>query len=170
MTPAAYVETIVIPTLREAMAARNDRRPNYLACIVIFHVLDYIAAARGERVGPVRGAVERTGTAVFEVVRGICNGTKHAGNRSGDFRHQPGSEREFKPFGFGPDCGGFGDGRWDHPGLGVEHDGMIYFLDHVAQLLLLRICRRYPEELGAVDLSFLDPSIGAHEQLPEGSA
>ncbi|WP_267360604.1 MULTISPECIES: hypothetical protein [unclassified Methylobacterium] len=170
MTPTAYVETIVIPTLREAMAARDDRRPNYLACIVIFHVLDYIAAARGERVGPVRGAVERMGPAVYEVARGICNGTKHAGNQSGNYRHVPGGELEVPEWVFDVDGAGWDEGRIDHPGLAVTFEGQDYFLDHVAQLLLLRICRRYPDELGAVDLSFLDPGISAHEQLPERSA
>lgn len=163
MTPAIYVTTIVVPTLQEALAARGDRRLIYLACIAVFHVIDYVAAADEKRTRQLQDEIKAIDCTSFKLVQGVCNGTKHAGGAGGKWI-TPGNEREARPFGFGPDCGGWDDGRWDHAGLAVTHDGQEYFLDIPAQRLLLIICQHCVAEIGPVDLSFLDPDVLASAQ------
>lgn len=61
-------------TLREFRDERRSRQRAYLACIAVFHVKDHLRKAGEKGVEPtMRGACG----AAFDVVRGICNGTKH---------------------------------------------------------------------------------------------
>lgn len=73
MTPRQYVQDIVIPTVRESRDKRRCRRRAYLACIVVYHIADYLQTA-GERNVP---KTMKARTRTFEVVRGVCNGAKH---------------------------------------------------------------------------------------------
>jgi len=74
MTPAEYVDEIVIPTVREFRDNRRSRRHAYLACIVTFHIKDHLAKAGKKGIEKTM----RTGASkAFDLVRGICNGTKH---------------------------------------------------------------------------------------------
>ncbi|WP_316227706.1 hypothetical protein [Bradyrhizobium sp. SZCCHNR3015] len=80
MTPADYVTEIVIPTVRESRDNRKSRRHAYLACIVTFHIKDHL-----EKVG-VTGVTQKMRTACpghFDLVRGVCNGTKHVATNQG---------------------------------------------------------------------------------------
>jgi hypothetical protein len=45
MTPSEYVGRIVVPTIKEALDTPGDRRRNYLACIVTYHIVDYLVVA-----------------------------------------------------------------------------------------------------------------------------
>ncbi|CAO4179489.1 hypothetical protein CLBKND_03423 [Methylorubrum aminovorans] len=164
MSPEQYATLVAIPTLADALAARGDRRLNYLACIAVFHVLDYVAAARFSGPKAIKEGLDGFQLEVaakapteLKVVQGVCNGTKHAGGHSSQWR-EPGSERDVRPVGFGPDMGGWGD-RWTHPGLEVIEDERKVYLDRAAQVVLLRTCECFPEELGAVDLSLLDADL-----------
>jgi hypothetical protein len=74
MTPAEYVNDIVVPTAREFRDEPRSQRRAYLACMVIFHIKDHLQRAKARQVeNAIRGA---TGDA-FDVVRDVCNGTKH---------------------------------------------------------------------------------------------
>ncbi|MDV2987025.1 UNVERIFIED_CONTAM: hypothetical protein Q9R58_22200 [Methylobacteriaceae bacterium AG10] len=164
MSPEQYATIVAIPTLADALAARGDRRLNYLACIAVFHVLDYVAATRFSGREAIRQGLDNLQAEVaakapteFKVVHGVCNGTKHAGGYKGQWR-EPGAERDVRPVGFGPDTGGWGD-RWTHPGLEVIEDGQKVYLDRAAQVVLLRTCEACGRELGAVDLSLLDADL-----------
>ncbi len=42
MPPCQYMGEIVLPTLREYEETTNSRRRAYLACIVVFHLRDYL--------------------------------------------------------------------------------------------------------------------------------
>jgi hypothetical protein len=42
MTPRQYRGEIVLPTLHEYEETTNSRRRAYLACIVVFHLRDYL--------------------------------------------------------------------------------------------------------------------------------
>jgi hypothetical protein len=75
MKPEDYVREIVLPTAREFKANPRSRRHAYLTCMVVLHLKDHLRKA-GE------GSIEKkmreaTGNS-FDVVRAICNGTKHA--------------------------------------------------------------------------------------------
>jgi hypothetical protein len=43
MTPADFVNDIVVPTVREFRDVRRSRRRAYLACIIVFHIKDHQA-------------------------------------------------------------------------------------------------------------------------------
>src|SRR4051812_38259551 len=73
MMPADYCTEIVIPTVLDLKSHRLSRRHAYLAAIVAFHIKDHLHTA-GEK------QIEKTMRAdglEFDLVRGICNGTKH---------------------------------------------------------------------------------------------
>ena len=167
MSPADYVNVIVIPTLREALEARGDRRRMYLACIAVFHVIDYIAVSRSVKFDALRQIVRSNCGVDFILMQGVSNGSKHAGGEKGQWI-APGSERDVRPFGFGPDCAGFGEGRWDYPGLAVIHDGKEYYLDQVVQVFLIKLQTMFRSELEGIDLSFIDPGITYFYPISDG--
>lgn len=74
MTPQEFMDEIVLPTVRELAINRRSRRHTYLASIVTFHIKDHLQKA-GET------GIENKMRAIcgnnFDVVRAICNGTKH---------------------------------------------------------------------------------------------
>ena len=74
MTPAEYIDEIVVPTILEFKACRRSRRYAYLACITTFHIKDHlkVAGATG-----IETAIRAEVSSAFDVVRAICNGTKH---------------------------------------------------------------------------------------------
>jgi len=74
MTPAEYVNEIVQPTVREFRDERRSRRRAYLACIVVFHIIDYLKNA-GEK--DVWRKLKQANPDIFELVRSICDGSKH---------------------------------------------------------------------------------------------
>ncbi|MGD0024125.1 MAG: hypothetical protein ABSC37_05765 [Xanthobacteraceae bacterium] len=74
MTPAEFVNEIVQPTIQEFRDERRSRRRAYLACIVVYHIKDYLEKAGEKDVfQKMKGACPST----FELVRSICNGSKH---------------------------------------------------------------------------------------------
>ncbi|MBM0205665.1 hypothetical protein JNW90_23620 [Micromonospora sp. STR1s_5] len=158
MSPGEYVDTVALPTLKEAMQARGDRRLVYLACIVIYHIADYLAVGRGVSAGTIRDAIKPICGRALKAVQHVTNGAKHAGGDQAQWS-QPGLERDLRAFGFGPGFAGFDDGRWDHPGLSIQIEGTEVMLDTCAQVVLLALCSEYPIELGAADLSFLDRGV-----------
>jgi hypothetical protein len=81
MTPAEYVNEIVVPTLREFSEERRSRRRAYLACIAAFHIKDHLKEAGIVRPEKAVAAAHKN---EWEAVRDVCNGTKHVA--SGSFR------------------------------------------------------------------------------------
>lgn len=60
MTPLDYANEIVLPAVREALEQRFDRRRAYTACILTYHLSDYLTRdhrALGERHGAAHGRV-----------------------------------------------------------------------------------------------------------------
>ena len=74
MTPAEFMTEIVVPTLRELRDERRSRQRAYLACIAVFHLKDHLKKA-GEK--GIENALRASCGVGFDVLRGICNGTKH---------------------------------------------------------------------------------------------
>jgi hypothetical protein len=104
LTPADYVNEIVVPTVREFRDERRCRRRAYLACMVTFHIKDHLRRA-GET-----GIEDRLRAATgdgFDVVRAICNGTKHPYiDRNNPIRFVAGDDWDRPPGAFGVlECG-----------------------------------------------------------------
>ena len=87
MTPARYLDLIVLPTLAEVIADSADQRRAYLACITAAHLVDHVSVTLPRHHGTkpdvweVRSALGRLGpgtTAALEIVEAVCNGTKHS--------------------------------------------------------------------------------------------
>jgi hypothetical protein len=74
MTPADFVNDIVVPTVREFRDDRRSRRRAYLSCIVVFHIKDHLQRAGAKQI---EKTMRKTTGDDFDVVRAVCNGTKH---------------------------------------------------------------------------------------------
>ncbi len=178
MTPREYVETIVLPTLHEALAARADRRRAYLACLVVCHVADSLGLAEAARnpgfaalegrprkhaanaaTEKVQAEAKHRCDEIWTVVHGFANGLKHPSRLA----HLPGSEESVPAFAFDTPGAGWGEGRWDVPGLkvrGDDADEEVLFLDACAQQVLAAFVCAYPQHLGGIALSsFMDPGL-----------
>ena len=91
MSAAQYVDEIVVPTVREARDDPRSRRRAYLACIVVHHIEDYLKCDGAKNV---RSTMRRQIPLAYEVVRGVCNGAKHAVlDRPHDVPFTPGQDR-----------------------------------------------------------------------------
>ncbi|MCJ2065878.1 nucleotidyltransferase domain-containing protein [Methylobacterium sp. J-088] len=175
MTPREYVETIVLPTLRELLAARDDRRRAYLACLVVCHVADSLGLAEAGRepgfaemqgrtrkravdtaTEVVQAEAGRRCTEIWTVVHGFANGTKHPAR----LPLLPGTEESVPAFALDTPGAGFDGGRLDVPGLAVHTDAEVLFLDACAQQVLAAFVCAYPQHLGGIALSsFMDPGL-----------
>jgi hypothetical protein len=87
----------------------------------------------------------------FDVVEGICNGSKHCGNDRDDFRFAPGTEEVIPVTGYGVG-GGRSQFRWGGaPGLVVEHNGERLLVDFCLCAVLWSYGSLFPAHLGTVD-------------------
>jgi hypothetical protein len=153
MVPSEYVSKIVLPTVDEYLAATGDLRRAILACGVTYHVRDYLAAASGCSKGEVDRRIKAICAFSFDVVDGVCNGSKHVRNTDrGDFKFSPGDEKSVPAFAFDVPGSGWGEARWDKPGLEVEHQGRREFIDICLCAVLVAIGRAFPAEFSGVDL------------------
>jgi hypothetical protein len=153
-----FASEIVVPTVKEALADRGNRRRVYIASIVTYSLVDHIAAAIKVEKNKVCDSLRNVCTPAFEVVQGVCNGTKHAGTTRG-FPFKLGTDRDVPVFAFDVPGAGWDHGRWDVPGLSIQRDGAELFLDTCLQIVLLNLCTIYQAQLGNVDLSFLDKVV-----------
>ncbi len=85
MSPAEYLLEIVAPTVRDASDDRRSRRKAYLACIAVYHLIDYLAVDAAEEGGTGRRRREAIevrlkahAETALHVVRGVTNGVKHS--------------------------------------------------------------------------------------------
>lgn len=74
MTPQQYMAEIVLPTVEDYVADTSSRRRAYLACIVTYHMEDYLKAAGV--IDPHAAMMARCDGA-WMVVKGVANGSKH---------------------------------------------------------------------------------------------
>ena len=72
MTPDEYMREIVEPTIKDMVANRSSRRHAFIACVVTFHTVDYLAGKRRKAVlraeyrrqSPAFAAIDRIAHAV----------------------------------------------------------------------------------------------------------
>jgi len=94
MTPSQFAVEIVVPTVREFRDNPRSRRRAYLACMVTYHLKDYLDKHGVD----VEGAMKLFGgSRSFEAVRAVCIATKHT-----DFAGRP-RYPEHIPFSAGQD-------------------------------------------------------------------
>jgi hypothetical protein len=152
MSPSVYVTQIVLPTVDEYLAATGDLRRAILACGVTYHIRDYLAAASGGSMVEVDKRIRDICAFSFDVVEGVCNGSKHFRNTRGDFQFTPGDEKSIPGFSFDEQSAGWDEARWDIPGLEVEHQGARVFIDSCLCTVLGAVGRAFTAELSDVDL------------------
>jgi hypothetical protein len=109
-----FASEIVIPTVKEALADRRNRRRVYIASIVTYCLVEYLAAEIGLHNTDVCKSIRTVCKPAFDIVQGVCNGTKHAGNDRGEFRFMPGNDQNVPVFAF--DTPG-GTADWRYPAL-----------------------------------------------------
>jgi hypothetical protein len=154
MLPSEYVSEIVLPTVDEYLAATGDLRRAILACVVTYHVRDYLAAAGicsktevDRRIKALCGAFS------LDVVEGVCNGSKHVRNTDrGDFKFTPGDEKPIPVFALDVAGSGLDEGRWDFPCLAVEHQSNSMCIDVCLCAVLGTVGLVFPAEFSGVDL------------------
>jgi hypothetical protein len=105
-----FASEIVIPTVKKALSDRGNRRRMYVASIVTYSLVDYIAAEVGIEKSDVCNSLRKVCKPAFDVVQGVCHGTKHAGNKQG-FLFKPGNDRDVPVSAFDVPGVGWGHGR-----------------------------------------------------------
>jgi hypothetical protein len=151
MTPAEYVNEIVVPTVRDARDCRQSRRHAYLACIVTFHMKDHLEKA-GET--DVHQQMQTACPEHFDVVRSVCNGTKHVVlNRGHTIPFVLGSDYYRPPASAGVmECGVSFVGDTDG-GRSIRHNKIDYDLYGSTKTLLVAFQREFPQQLSSCDLN-----------------
>jgi hypothetical protein len=153
MLPSEYVSEIVIPTVDEYLAATGDLRRAILACVVTYHVRDYLAEAGICSRTEVDRRIKALCAFSFDVVEGVCNGSKHVRNtKRGDFKFTPGDEKSIPVAAWDVPGAGWDMGRLDIPGLAVEHQGQRVFIDFCLCAVLGTVGLAFPAEFSGVDL------------------
>lgn len=95
MSPLEYLEEIVLPTIDEFQADGSSRRKAYLACIVTFHLKDYLMK---DNSSGVEKAITGRAQAAFEVVSAVANGAKHSvSGRQGQLKFVAGTDFYWYP-------------------------------------------------------------------------
>jgi hypothetical protein len=151
MTPAEFMSEIVIPTLRDLLDERRSRRRAYLACVALFHVKDHLKKA-GEQ--GIENAMRALCSVAFDVVRGVCNGTKHvATDGSHAVMFCAGDDTDRPPAKWGEAV--WDVSRWDDPVGGREvSDGADWHdLYECAKAVAVAYATIYPVHFAECDLS-----------------
>lgn len=151
MTPADFMSEIVIPTLRELRDERRSRRRAYLACIAVFHLKDHLKKA-GET--GVEAAMRASCGVAFDVVRGVCNATKHVEtNAKHVVTFRVGDDTDRPPAKWGEAV--WDVSRWDDAAGGREvQDGAKgHDVYECVKAVALAFQTMYPTHLAGCDLS-----------------
>ena len=147
MKPVDYVNVVVLPTVREHFLSKTDQRFGMLACIATFHISDHVALADGRHVGLVFDDVRARCEAQFEIVRGVCNGTKHGktdAKVTRQHQHRAGDEVVVPGFAWGASGRGWGQAAWGGAALGVEHNGQLWTFGQCIGAVLAAFGDLYP--------------------------
>jgi hypothetical protein len=167
MSPSVYLNQIILPTFDEYLAATGDLRRAILACVVTYHVRDYLAAAVSCSKAEVDQRIRALCAFSFDVVEGVCNGSKHVRNtKRGGFKFTPGDEKPIPVFAFDVPGSGWDVGRWDIPGLEVEHQGQRLFIDFCLCAVLGAVGRAFPVEFSGVDLDGYGKRVPGWPSVP----
>jgi hypothetical protein len=153
MSPAQYMSEIVLPTVDEYLDARDNLRRGALACIVAWHVRDYLKHTTALKFTDIDAKMKGLCAFSFDVVEGVALGSKHVRNtRQGDFRFTPGDQKVIPAFALDVPGAGLDQGRLDVAGLEVEHQGHRAFVDFCLCAFIGSFGRAFPAEFAGSDL------------------
>lgn len=164
MTPAEYVEVVVMPTVREFMQKPGDRRLAYLSAIAAFHISDYLLRAGPPATKPeaelkrIRDVLRSDLNHWYDAVDGVANGTKHCGRDHG-VPFKPDDEEYVPAFAADEEGSGADQGRWDGPGLLVTVGDERVFVDNALGYFLLACARHFPDRIPSIQPSDWDPKL-----------
>jgi hypothetical protein len=153
MTPADYVREIALPTALEFKQSPHCRRLACLTCMAVFHIKDHLKHAGAASVETTMRATARDS---FNVVRAICNGTKHAATdsthpisfRAGDDFHRPAARAGELECGISRFA--------TEGGREIGHDPKKRFdIYQACKATLIAFCSSFPNQLGGCDLTDL---------------
>jgi hypothetical protein len=160
MKPGDYVEEIVLPTMRDFGSNPRSRRHAYLTCMAVFHIRDHLKVALKVSKADIDRKMQAATTATsnsFDVVRAICNGTKHAGpDHYNPIKFRPGDDFDRPAARAGEMQAGIS--RFGDPAGGREigHDPKARADIYTAcRTTLAAFCSVFPHHLGNCDLSGL---------------
>jgi hypothetical protein len=116
-----YLDEIAEPTIKDFEAYPTSVRHAFLACVAVFHGVDYLAYPR-KRSATLRQEFRRQSRA-FAIVDDVAHAFKHvtAGNR--EKPNLKADEVISRPPAFYNKSGAWGLSRWDDPVGGVTLDG-----------------------------------------------
>jgi len=141
---------IVLPTVEEYLADRGNPRRAIIACVMAYHVRDYMEKAGACTKQDVDRAIKGLYPLSWEVVEGVCNGSKHVRNtQRGNFKFTIGDQRRIPAFTAGVSF--WGHARLGVPGLVVGHQGRSHYIDNCLCAVLGAFGRAFPE-LSGIDL------------------
>lgn len=139
MTAREFADEIVEPTIREFMAT-PDRRRGYLACIVSYHLGDYLSpTARSD-------AKDALGLPFVALDR-MCNAAKHREATHGKAPPMSAGSDTVRP------VSGFDISTWedlrldDCGGIHVEHDGRQYDMLDLCLIAVRYYAGQFPGDL-----------------------
>jgi hypothetical protein len=84
----AYFEHIVCPTIQDFESNPRSVRHAFLACLVVFHIVDHLAAATGKKRRSLRQQF-RGECQAFEVIDRVAHALKHAEGGHSNSRDNP---------------------------------------------------------------------------------
>ena len=134
-----YFDTVVKPTVEESLNKQNDLRLARLACIVLWHTLDYIKLVSGKETQKITNDIN------FIYVRDVCNTTKHFKlKQNKDSRKIDSSEQiKYHPHtGEGLFTVPFGEATFDNSGIYIETNNKEYILIDSAICQTMKILER----------------------------
>lgn len=139
MTAREFADEIVAPTIREFMQT-PDRRRGYLACIVSYHLGDYLGpSARSD-------AKAELGLPFIAFDR-MCNAAKHREATYGRAAPMASGSDTVRPVS-GLGISDWGDLRLDdRGGIHIEHNGRQYDMLDLCLIVVRHYAARYPDEL-----------------------
>ena len=139
MTAREFADEIVAPTVQDFMAT-PDHRHGYLACLVSYHLGDYLG-------GTIRAAAAQALGLPFQALERMCNAAKHReATRGSSPPMQAGSDTERS-------VSGFDESVWeelrfeDRGGRNIEHAGRQYDMLDLCLIVVRQYADLAPSEL-----------------------
>lgn len=154
MTAREFANEIVEPTIREFMAV-PDRRRGYLACIVSYHLGDYLGPNARSDAGKALGLP-------FLALERMCNAAKHQEATRGNVPPMVAGS-DTPRLASGLDISSWDDLRFDdNGGIYVEHDGRQYDMLDLCLIAVRHYAGAFSRELSGSAITRIEVSTAAY--------
>ena len=150
MSPEDYMREVVLPTVLEFRDDRRSRRKAYLACIAVFHIKDHLKQV-GEK--SIEKNLRSASGSAFELVRSVCNGTKHVStDGSHAIAFTAGDDSDRPPAVAGKMTAGLSRVGDSHGGRSVQTPSGLRDIYVCVRELILEIKHQYPTHFSSIDM------------------